>query len=69
MFNSQYSRQGVPSFSTQFDRQADTQYTQFSQQAHIIDGMAVFVAPSEGLWPELLGPNPIDEVNQLLIIF
>jgi len=69
MFNSQYSGQCVPPFSTQFDRQANAKYTQLSQQAHIIDRMAVFVAPIEGLWPELLGPNPVDEVHQALIIF
>ena len=50
MFNSQYSGQSVAPFSTQFDRQTDAEYTKLSQQAHVFDRMAVFVAPIEGLW-------------------
>lgn len=69
MFNSQYSGQSVPPFSTQFDRQADAEHTKLSQQAHIFHRMAVFVAAIKSLWLELLGANPVDEVNQVLIIF
>ncbi len=69
MFNSQYSGQSIPSFPAQLDWKADAKYSQFSEQAHIVGRMAVFVTPIECLGLELLGPNPVDQVNQVLIIF